>query len=178
MNTIFDKPKLSNAFVFPYSNDPELKKQQIWKNLEHGLLIEDAQVFLPWKSSFKVLKQFNRIEKSGDRTIWYFSKRNILGGFELQFQVVKWNYGLGRKKFDYVYAIISKETTESLIQHLIKTIGLPEKENLNLNSNEYYDGECTWTRNERKIKISTAEFHGGYAYKFKIGTEKAVDSYM
>ncbi len=178
ISAIFKKPKLLNEFVFPYSNNPEQKKQQIWKNLESGLLIENTQTLLLWKTPYNFLKGFNRKEKTEDRTTWHFLKCNILDGFELQFEAVKWKYGLGRDKFDYVYSIINAEITESLIKHLKKNIGLPKKENLNLDSKEYYEGECIWIQNKIKIKISTAEFHGGYAYKLKIGTEEAVDEYI
>lgn len=178
INTIFSKSKFSSNFTFPYSNNPEIKKQQIWTNLELGLLIEDKKTLLNWNSQFESLKEFNRKEKRGDRTTWYFSKYKILDGFELQFEAVKWNYVLGRKKFECIYSIISSEIAERLIKHLIVTIGLPEKDTLNLNSLEYYEGECKWTKNQIEIRISTAEFHGGYVYKLKIGIKEAVDAYL
>lgn len=35
------KPEYS--FVFPYSEDKVIKRQQIWDNLQNGLLIEDSK---------------------------------------------------------------------------------------------------------------------------------------
>ena len=88
----FDKTeKLDNSFAFPYSSDNNIKRQQIWDNLQRGLLFEDCQNFINW------LTPFNRVDNikekrhdSGDRTLWYLGKRTVLDGYEGHFEIMKW----------------------------------------------------------------------------------------
>lgn len=39
--------KLDNSFVFPYSSDKSIKRQQIWDNLQKGVLFEDQGILVP-----------------------------------------------------------------------------------------------------------------------------------
>ncbi|TDP57950.1 hypothetical protein [Flavobacterium dankookense] len=170
------KLKFKNKFIFPYSNDYELRENQIWKNLAYGLLIENKKQFLIWEMPFSLLSNYTKKEKSGDRTTWYFNNNKILNGFELNIQIVKWNIE-PFKKFEFIEYTINKETADKLIKHLSENIGNPEINSININSDDYYIGKCEWEKFDIKIKILTAEFQGGFAYKIQIGKKHAVDMY-
>lgn len=78
-------------FIFPYSEDKEIKRKQIWNNLQHGLLFEDTQFFLPWLTPYSELDKFAQDKKiSSDRTNWFLGKHQILDGTESYVGVMKW----------------------------------------------------------------------------------------
>jgi len=87
------KVEFDNKFTFPYSSDNELKRQQVWENLQKGLLFEDKAILIPWMTPFNQIDNFKEKKRdSGDRTEWYLGKRTILDGYEGHFEVMKWKY--------------------------------------------------------------------------------------
>ena len=83
--------QMNSNFIFPYSTDKEIKRRQLWKNLQSGLLFEDNQVFIPWLTPYSELDKYAEDRKdSGDRTNWFLGKHKILDGFESYVGVMKW----------------------------------------------------------------------------------------
>ncbi|WP_018343736.1 hypothetical protein [Cytophaga aurantiaca] len=81
------------SFIFPYSENKETKRQQVWSNLEKGILFEDANRFIPWTIPFADLDSFAEERKgSGDRTNWFLGKHQILDGYESAIGVMKWSW--------------------------------------------------------------------------------------
>jgi hypothetical protein len=85
--------KLDNSFVFPYSPDSIVKRQQIWANLQKGILLEDRQIFINWRTPFNRVDLYKeQRHNEGDRTLWHLGKRIVLDGYQGQFQVMKWKW--------------------------------------------------------------------------------------
>jgi len=86
-------PELERAFVFPYSTDKLEKRNEIWSNLQKGLLLEDEKVLIPWETSFNQLYKYKeKRSDSGDRTVWYLGKHKILDGYESLLETMMWIY--------------------------------------------------------------------------------------
>ncbi|MBI3233975.1 MAG: hypothetical protein HYZ42_08020 [Bacteroidetes bacterium] len=86
-----EENELDKSFDFPYSSDPLVKRQQIWSNLQKGLLFEDTQVLIPWLTPYSQLYKFEEKRQIiEDRTRWYLGHRTILDGYRGNFEVMKW----------------------------------------------------------------------------------------
>ena len=71
----------NQTFIFPYSTVKETKQQQVWSNLQNGILFEDTQVFIPWATSYaEIDKCAEKRRVRGDRTEWFLGKHIILDG--------------------------------------------------------------------------------------------------
>lgn len=89
---------------YPYSDDPLIKRQQIWDNLKTGLLLEDKQIFIEWNTPFNQLYKFQEDRRdSGDRTEWYFGKHKILDGYETHLEAMKWIFKPGENPVAEIY---------------------------------------------------------------------------
>lgn len=77
--------------VFPYADDPLVKRQQVWDNLQVGLLFEDTGVFVRWDTPFIQIDAI-AVDRSvsGDRINWFLGKHVILDGCESYVGVMKW----------------------------------------------------------------------------------------
>jgi len=164
---------LDNKFTFPYSSDKTIKRQQVWDNLQKGLLFEDQRILIPWLTPFNQIDNFNvKRHDSGDRTNWYLGKRTILDGYEGHFEVVKWvwlpwanpiteiseNLGHdteGMKKFHY------------LKEYLTNLLGEPPKTDLE-KFGSFDLGIIQWQKGLAKLTIVEIE-HFNCRYSFSIG---------
>lgn len=92
-----------NKIAFPYSEDPNVKRQQIWANLQKGILLEDTGVLIPWNKSFASLDAYaeKRLD-SGDRTNWYLGKHVILDGYSCHIEVKKWSFVSNWRRFSRI----------------------------------------------------------------------------
>lgn len=45
-------------YVFPYSTEPTLRKQELIQNLTNGILFEDLELFVEWNVPFKNLERY------------------------------------------------------------------------------------------------------------------------
>jgi hypothetical protein len=170
----FDKTeKLDKSFAFPYSSDLNVKRQQIWDNLQRGLLFEDSQSFINWLTPFNKVDNFKeKRHDSGDRTLWYLGKRTVLDGYEGHFEVMKWvwlpwtnpitkiseNIGHdfdGMKKFHYLKDYITNLLGDPT------TIELEKFGSFDL-------GEIQWKNGLVKLTLVGIE-HFNCRYSFSIG---------
>jgi hypothetical protein len=82
---------LDASFIFPYSQDKQIKRQQIWDNLQKGILFEDTGTLLPWLTTFSAIHKFaEQRRNSGDRTNWFLGKHDILDGYPCYVGLMKW----------------------------------------------------------------------------------------
>ncbi len=165
--------KLDNSFVFPYSSDKTIKRQQVWENLQKGILFEDKGILIPWLTPFNQVDNFKeKRHDSGDRTEWYLGKRTILSGYEGHFEVMKWVYlpwsnpiteisenighdFEGMKKFHY------------LNEYITNLLGEPTK--IELEKFGSFDlGEIQWQNGLIKLSLVGIE-HFNCRYSFSIG---------
>lgn len=85
------QPKLDTGFIFPYSTDAEKKRDEIWGNLQNGLLLEDRGFLLPWETPFNRMGSYAEERRDlGDRTLWGLGSCTILDGYQCRLEAMKW----------------------------------------------------------------------------------------
>ncbi len=87
------QPNLDKTFIFPYSTDKLKKRNEIWSNLQKGLLLEDIGTLIHWETPFNQLDNYKEKRRdSDDRTEWYFGKHEILDGYGSHLEAMMWMY--------------------------------------------------------------------------------------
>ena len=162
--------QMNSNFIFPYSTDKEIKRRQIWENLQSGLLFEDNQVFIPWLTPYSELDKYAEDRKdSGDRTNWFLGKHKILDGFESYVGVMKWLDIDGKKPFGMTDEFLGSENNGyqkflELKEKLTDLLGEPTSIEL-----EKYDnldlGHIEWTNGKVSISLSGIE---QFACKYRL----------
>ena len=162
--------QMNSNFIFPYSTDKEIKRRQLWKNLQSGLLFEDNQVFIPWLTPYSELDKYAEDRKdSGDRTNWFLGKHKILDGFESYVGVMKWLDIDSKKPFGMTDEFLGSENNGyqkflELKEKLTDLLGEPTSIEL-----EKYDnldlGHIEWTNGKVSISLSGIE---QFAYKYRL----------
>lgn len=162
--------QMNSNFIFPYSTDKEIKRRQLWKNLQSGLLFEDNQVFIPWLTPYSELDKYAEDRKdSGDRTNWFLGKHKILDGFESYVGVMKWLDIDSKKPFGMTNEFLGSENNGyqkflELKEKLTDLLGEPTSIEL-----EKYDnldlGHIEWTNGKVSISLSGIE---QFAYKYRL----------
>jgi hypothetical protein len=104
---IFDSKRsikrLDNSFIFPYSADKEIKRKQIWDNLQKGLLFENTQVFISWLTPYSELDNYAEQRKNnGDRINWFLGQHKILDGLNSYVGVTKWIFKKDNEPFSRI----------------------------------------------------------------------------
>ena len=162
--------QMNSNFIFPYSTDKEIKRRQLWKNLQSGLLFEDNQVFIPWLTPYSELDKYAEDRKdSGDRTNWFLGKHKILDGFESYVGVMKWLDIDSKKPFGMTDEFLGSENNGyqkflELKEKLTDLLGEPTSIEL-----EKYDnldlGHIEWTNGKVSISLSGIE---QFACKYRL----------
>ena len=162
--------QMNSNFIFPYSTDKEIKRRQIWENLQSGLLFEDNQVFIPWLTPYSELDKYAEDRKdSGDRTNWFLGKHKILDGFESYVGVMKWLDIDSKKPFGMTDEFLGSENNGyqkflELKEKLTDLLGEPTSIEL-----EKYDnldlGHIEWTNGKVSISLSGIE---QFACKYRL----------
>jgi hypothetical protein len=67
---------------FPYSNDPEIKRQELIKNFENGVLFEDLELFVEWNVPFRNLQRYVR-KKQKNKSYLDHGRHIIIDGLEV-----------------------------------------------------------------------------------------------
>ena len=153
----FVRLKTKNKIAFPYSEDLNVKRQQIWANLQQGILLEDTGVLIPWNKSFANLSAYaeKRLD-SGDRTNWYLGKHVILDGYNCHIEVMKWSFVSSWRRFSQIDVWLGHDNDGNKAFHLLREkitnmLGAPA----NVELEKFGDldlGVIQWKQN--KIKIS------------------------
>lgn len=113
----------NQTFIFPYSTVKETKQQQVWSNLQNGILFEDTQVFIPWATSYaEIDKCAEKRRVRGDRTEWFLGKHIILDGVNSFAGVTKWLYEKDEAPFSKIEEYLGSDEDGSK-----KFIALKEK---------------------------------------------------
>lgn len=169
--------RLDNSFVFPYSSDKSIKRQQVWDNLQKGILFEDTGVLVPWMTPFNQVDNFKveRIDR-GDRTNWYLGKRVILDGYEGHVEVMKWIWLPWTNPFERITAHLGfgKDGHQNfvlLIEHLKELLGEPSKTEIEFENENFTEGSYEWQNGGVKILVYGFDMHGS-RYRLDIGLVK------
>lgn len=168
--------KPDNSFIFPYSADKALKRQQIWANLQKGLLFEDQEILVPWLTPFNQIDNFKEKRKDiGDRTQWYLGKRKILDGYEGHFEVMKWMWLPWTNPITKISENIGEDDEgmnrfHYLKDYLTDLLGTPAKTDLE-KFGAFDLGSIQWQNRAVKITLVGIE-HFNCRYSFSIGLVK------
>ncbi len=155
-------PMLDSTFEFPYSSDQIKKREEIWSNLQKGILLEDEKSLIPWKIPFNQINKYskNRID-SGDRTEWYLGKHIIFDGYESHLETMKWSNVFWTNSMSHVSEKIGTDSEGNknflfLKHYLTKLLGKPSK--IELEKFGSYDlGLIEWTNGKIKISLDGIE---------------------
>ena len=161
------------GFIFPYSSDKVEKRDQIWKNLKQGILLEDKNMLVPWLLPFgklDIIKE-NRID-SGDRTNWYLGKRTILDGYEAHIEVMKWKFVPLNKPIKRISENLGRDEQGMkkftfLKGHITGLLGDPTKSSVG-KIGAFDTGEISWERGSVSISLVGIE-HFDFRYTLNIG---------
>lgn len=124
-----------NTFIFPYADDKFEKREQLWGNLQKGILLEDSGVLIPWGIPYEEVDNLKESKKiRADRVEWSLGKRIILGGYESSLTVTQWLWKTtdALTKFDEDLGIDAEgmEKFNYLKAYLLDKLGNPVKEEL------------------------------------------------
>jgi hypothetical protein len=154
--------------IFPYSDDPVLKREQVWRNLQGGLLFEETGTFVRWHTPFSQLDEIAEDRRdSGDRTNWFLGKHLILDGIESYVGVMKWIWISSREPFQQVddFLGFDYEGNEKFCALAIKITNLL--------------GEPTWYELEKfgSFDLGTIQWKNEHAQITLIGIEQFACKY-
>jgi hypothetical protein len=160
----------NSSFVFPYSEDIETKRQQIWSNLQKGILFEDTGLLIPWSTTFtKINDLAEQRRDSGDRTNWLLGEHEILDGYICNVALMKWkfiNYSNPFSEIE-VWLGFDKEGNEQFMflkNKLTELLGEPSA--LKLEKFGDFDiGSIEWLNQKVKITLSGIE---QFAFKYRL----------
>ena len=167
------------SFIFQYSTEKKIKRQQIWDNLQKGILFEDNQTFIPWLTPFSELYKFAEQRKdSGDRTNWFLGQHKILNGFDSFVGVMKWIFIKNSNPFSEIEEFLGfdyegNDKFNSLKNKLTDLLGDPTLIQLE-KFGDFDLGSIAWTnRNVRIGLIGIEQF--ACKYRLHIGLIKNVN---
>lgn len=160
----------NNSFIFPYSTDKEIKRKQIWDNLQKGLLLEDTLIFIPWLTPYSKLDNFAEQRKdSGDRTNWFLGQHKILDGINSYIGVIKWLDISANKPFLETDEFLGTDNEGNkkfleLKEKLTNLLGEPDSVRLEKFGNNDL-GDVEWRNGKVSIYLSGIE---QFACKYRI----------
>ena len=177
------KPKLDKTFIFPYPPDKLKKRDEIWSNLQKGLLLEDKETLIHWETPFNQLDKYKEKRRdSGDRTEWYFGRHKILDGYESHLEAMMWMYLPWTNPLTEISEKIGTDFKGNknfldLRDRITDLLGKPTK--VDLEKFGSFDlGVIEWTNGRVKISLVGIE-HFNCRYSLHIGlTEDKNEEYL
>ncbi|TDQ11502.1 hypothetical protein [Pedobacter metabolipauper] len=153
---------VSCNFIFPYATDPEVKRKQIWENLQKGLLFEDTGVLIPWTATYMEIHRIAvKRRDSGDRTNYFLGEHNILDGFHSFVGVMKWADKKSNEPFMYTDEYLGTDDVGNekflmLKDKLTALLGTPNR--IDLEKFGHNDiGSIEWQQGEIIISLTGIE---------------------
>jgi len=165
--------ELSTDFVYPYSVDEQIKREEIWNNLQRGILLEDKGILVPWGFPYFKMETIKEQKRErADRTEWNLGKRIILDGYEAQLETMRWKHipddnPLKRLTENLGYDEAGQERFNLLRNHLTGLLG--EATKIQLQKFGSYDiGNISWEKDDIALTLVGIE-HFNVRYTFNIG---------
>lgn len=152
---------VDNSFIYPYSVENNIKRQEIWTNLQKGILFEDNQVLIPWLTPyFELVKFSEQRREKGDRTNWFLGKHIILDNYECSVENMKYSFTSSSEPFSKIEEFLGfdEKGNEKFIFLKTKLTNLLGQPTIN-KPEKFYDydiGTFSWTNG--KIEISICGF--------------------
>ena len=165
--------ELSTDFIYPYSDDAQIKREEIWQNLQKGILLEDRGILIPWNFPFFKMETIQEQKRErADRTEWTLEKRTILDGYEAQLETMRWKNipaenPVKRLTENLGVDDAGQEHFNLLKNHLTGLLG--EATKTELQKFGIYDiGSVSWERGEIGLTLVGID-HFNVRYTFYIG---------
>ena len=161
---------LDSSFVFPYADDLETKRQQIWSNLQKGILFEDTGLLIPWLTTFTKINDLSEQRRdSGDRTNWLLGKHEILDGYTCNVELMKWKFVNYSNPFSEIEVWLGFDTEGNeqfifLKNKLTELLGEPSTQKLE-KLGTFDIGSIEWLNQKAKITLSGIE---QFAFKYRL----------
>ena len=174
-NLIFPAQKAgaTTDFIYPYSDDPEIRREQIWQSLKKGILLEDTQILVPWSLPFNKMDTVKEQRRErADRTEWSLGKHVILSGYEASLEVMRWKNIPEERPIKRLTENLGTDDAgqqrfNSLRNHLTDLLGKPTATQLH-QFNGYDTGEISWEKDDIALTLVGIE-HFNIRYTFYIG---------
>lgn len=170
------KPQLEKSFIYPYSKDKDLKRKEIWSNLQKGILLEDTQTFIPWEMPFNQITQHSKKRRdTGDRTEWYFGERIIFDGYKCHAEAMMWTWLPWTNPVTEISEKIGfdwqgEKKFHELRTYLTELLGDPTETKIE-KWGKIDLGEVLWVNGKVKISLIGFEMHNA-RYNLNIGLVK------
>lgn len=165
--------RLDTTFIFPYSENKIKKRDEIWSNLQKGILLEDKKILIPWKTQFNQLNKYAEKRKDrADRTEWYLGKHKILDGYESHLETKMWCYLPWKNPMTEISENIGADSNGNnkfieLKEKITDLLGEPTK--IELEKFGSFDlGVIQWNKGKIQISLIGIE-HFNCRYSLKIG---------
>lgn len=175
LNTLFP-PVTDYTPIFPYSTEPATRREQIWQNLQHGLLVEDTGRFIYWDTPFNGLYKYKEKDRSSvDRHEWYFGDHEVLLGYKAKLEAMKWSWKSWRNPVAQIYARLGmdyqgQKNFDYLHGHLTLLFGEPDVTDLK-KWGDFDLGEVTWKKGRVQVSLIAIEMFAA-RYTLLIGLIK------
>lgn len=147
-----------------------MKRQQVWDNLQKGILFEYTGVLIPWLTPFGDLDKYAEQRRDrGDRTEWFLGKHQILDGYTCFVGVMKWVFVKNSKPFSEVeewlgFDFEGNEKFLFLKDKLMDLLGQPSSIELE-KFGDFDLGSIEWTNQKVKVRLSGIE---QFACKYRL----------
>ena len=168
------------SFIFPYSTDKAIKRQEIWSNLQKGLLLEDTGTFVPWITPYAELDKYVEQRKdSGDRTNWFLGHHIILDGINCNIGVMKWLHIKDKTPFSRVEEFLGFDNAGNqkfllLRDRLSDTLGAPSLIELEKFGNNDL-GNIQWRNGKIEVSlVGIEQFACKYFFHIGVTTDEIV----
>ena len=144
------------SYQFPYSTDVAVKRQQIWDNLQRGIMLEDRGIFLPWSTPYSELDRYK--ETRTDRgDLWYLGHRRILDGLTCHMEVMKWITQPWSSTFDKFSESLGQDEAgfvrfKDRTKYLTHLLGEPTTREIE-QFGSFDLGDITWRNNAVEISL-------------------------
>jgi len=165
--------ELSTDFIYPYSDDADIKREEIWKNLQKGILLEDKGILVPWSFPFYKMEIIQEQKRErADRTEWTLGKRIILDGYEAQLETMRWKNipaenPVKRLTENLGVDDAGQERFNQLKNHLTGLLGEATKTELQ-KFGDYDIGNISWEKGDIGLTLVGID-HFNVRYTFYIG---------
>ena len=122
---------MGSGYTYPYSQDLLVRRKEIWDNLQKGILFEDQNIFIPWRTKYaRITELCEKRKDSGDRTNWYFGNHKVIDGYECSIEVMKWDWIPWNRPFSNIEVMLGfdddgEEKFIFLKKHLTALLGEP-----------------------------------------------------
>jgi|GEM_PF-3012607 len=149
------------SFRFPYSPDPLLRREELWHNLQHGILLEDKGVLLAWDTPFLMLRKYAERyypQTRRSKALWQLGRHPVLDGYIL-------DVGIYRERLQYTDQPFRRASVllgfgesglyalRDLLVHLTDRFGQPDNGQLS-ELGDLSVGEVSWRKGDTEIRVS------------------------